>query len=185
MLHTRATPCLFVQMVRERQTFKNMSGTLSVLWLLLNTLFGLFCGSLTCKYVTPVYVAAVKPLNRPDTVCLLVYKCRKSQPYLSSIHVAFKNLNQTFFLASKNLLNTLPQPQFMHFNLKDIKHTLFPEPQTPKASVVLVSCFSFDWLPYLRFILRFLNAKYMRCTFILHFQPLKTAFLSFFKHFHI
>ena len=90
----------------------------------------------------------------------------------SSSHVAFKNKNQTFFLASK-LLNTLARPNFMHFNLKDIKHTLFPELQSPKASVLLVSCFSFDFLHSLRLILKFLNSKYIRCTFLVRLQPLK------------
>ena len=54
--------------------------------------------------------------NTPATFCLLIEKCQKPWPYLSSSHVAFKNLNQTLFLASK-LLNTLPAPYFMYFNL--------------------------------------------------------------------
>ena len=54
-----------------------MSGTLFVVWFLLNTSFRLFRGCLACKYVTRLYVAEVKPLNRPDPGCLLVYKCRK------------------------------------------------------------------------------------------------------------
>ena len=89
MLHTSAVPCWCVYMVRESHfyfslsflTSKNMSGTLFVIWFLLHTLFDLFCGSLTCKYVTRLYVPAVKVLNRPATACLLVYKSRKSQPY--------------------------------------------------------------------------------------------------------
>ena len=124
MLHTSAVPCWCVYMVRKHHcyfsfsfsTSKNMSGTLFVIWFLLHTLFGLFYGSLTCKYVTRLYVAAVKVLNRPDTVCFLVYKCRKSYRYLASCQIAFKNLNQTFFLTSK-LLNTLAVHNFMHFNL--------------------------------------------------------------------
>ena len=79
----------------------------------------------------------------------------------------------------------LAGPHFMHVNLKEIKHTLFPGLQPPKASVLLVSFFSFDWLPSLRFILRFLNANYMHCTFLVLLQPLKTTLLPFFKHFNI
>ena len=79
----------------------------------------------------------------------------------------------------------LAGPHFMHVNLKEIKHTLFPGLQPPKASVLLASFFSFDWLPSLRFILRFLNANYMRCTFLVLLQPLKTTLLPFFKHFNI
>ena len=67
---------------------------------------------------------------------------------------------------------------------KDINHTLFPELQTEKASVVLVCCFLFDWLPYLRFILQFLNAKNMRYTSLAGLQSPKTALLHLFKHFN-
>ena len=59
-------------------TSKNMRGYLFVVSVLLNTLFGLFSGIFICKYVTRLYIAAVKRLNRPDTVSLLVCKCRKS-----------------------------------------------------------------------------------------------------------
>ena len=73
----------------------------------------------------------------------------------------------------------------MYFNSKDIKRTLFPELQIPKTSFVLVSCLLIYWLPYLRLILRFLNAIYMRCGSLVGFQPLNTTLFHLFKHFHI
>ena len=49
----------------------------------------------------------------------------------------------------------------------------------------LFLAFRLTGLPYLGFILRFLNAKYMRCTLLVALQILKTAFLNFFKNFNI
>ena len=63
---TSAIPCFLVYMVRKGHcylslsflTSKNMSGTLFVVSLLINTLFRVYCGILICKYVTRLYVAA-------------------------------------------------------------------------------------------------------------------------------
>ena len=67
MLHTSAMPCLFVKMVKECNfyislsflTSKNVSGTLFVVWLLVNTLVCLFCDILICKYASRMYLVAV------------------------------------------------------------------------------------------------------------------------------
>ena len=116
MLGTSAIPCLLVQSVRERHCylslsflkFKNISGTLFVVCFVLNTLYWLFCGILICKYVSRMYLVAVWPLNRQYTVCLLVYKCRRSDPPLSSCHLAFKNINLfSCFKTSKYFGRTL------------------------------------------------------------------------------
>ena len=68
---------------------------------------------------------------------------------------------------------------------KDLKATWFPELQRLKALVLPVSCFLFHGLPYLRLILSFLSAKYMRCTFLVGSHPLKTHLIKLFKHFNM
>ena len=113
-------------------------------------------------------------------VCLKVPKARavpffvlcslqKCKANLFSIFKTSKWFSRILLYASQPL-KTSRMPCFLNFKLQ--KHQSY-----------LFLAFFFDWLPYLSLILRFLNAKYMRCTLAL--QPLKTLLLLFFKHFNI
>ena len=94
----------------------NISSTLFVVCLLLNALFLVLSANWICKCVSRMYLVSIEALNRQDRSSFLLWKSQKPWSPLSSCHVAFKNINQTFLLPSK-LLNTLAGLCFMYFKL--------------------------------------------------------------------
>ena len=50
-----------------------MDGTLVVACFSVITLILAFCGFVTPKYIDPIYVDAVQPLNTASTLCFYVY----------------------------------------------------------------------------------------------------------------
>ena len=105
-------------------------------------------------------------LKVPKALALPFLQSCSPQKHKANLFCCFKTskcFSRTLFYAFQHP-KTSSMPSFLNFKLQKHQWYLFP-------------AFSLIW--------SFLNAKYMRCTFLVSLQSLKTALLHFFKHFHI
>ena len=74
-----------------------LDGALFVVCFLVNTLFLLFCGILTCNCISRTYPVAVCTLNAPSTVCCLFWTNWKCSINLWCYASAFKTSTRPLF----------------------------------------------------------------------------------------
>ena len=129
--------------------------------------------SVTCNYTKHTLLHCLLQLKTSSLPFILSFRRQTHAPYLFCCFQTFKYVRQTLVHAFLPL-KTSRSHGFLHFNLE--KHH---------------SYFFFSFLTtaedffFLLLILRFLNATYIHCTFLVSWQNPKIQLLPFGKHFDI